>query len=47
MTNRTHKLLALVLAITLGFASLSLTGCGGSKQEQDNCYGKDMPVINQ
>lgn len=48
MTNRTNKLLSLFLAITLALATLGLTACGDSgKQEQDNCYGEDMPVINE
>lgn len=47
MNNRTNKFLSLLLAITLVFASLGLAACGGQqKQEQDNCYGEDMPVIN-
>ena len=28
-------------------AMLTLVGCGGSKDEQDNCYGEDMPVVNE
>jgi hypothetical protein len=33
--------------LTLVF-SLALMGCGGPAQdEQDNCYGDDMPVINE
>ena len=48
MTNRTNKLLSLILAITLALATLGLTACsGGSSEEQDNCYGEDMPVINE
>ena len=48
MKNRTTKFLSLFLAITLALATLGLTACGGeSKQEQDNCYGEDMPVINE
>lgn len=49
MNKRTNRLLTWVLAVTLAFASLGLAACGGgnSTQEQDNCYGDDMPVINQ
>ena len=47
MNNRTRKFLSMILAITLAFATLGLAGCGGGqKEEQDNCYGKDMPVVN-
>jgi len=28
--------------------TLTLTGCGGSSaDEQDNCYGDDLPVMNE
>ena len=48
MNKRTSRLLAWVLAITLAFASLGLAACGGnSTQEQDNCYGDDLPVVNE
>ena len=46
-TNRTHTLLSLLLVITLLLGSIALTGCTGSKDEQDNCYGEDMPVVNE
>ena len=54
MNKRTSKFLSLILAITLAFATLGLAACGGSNggsgsastQEQDNCYGDDMPVVN-
>ena len=42
---------ALVLALaafSLALSMFTLSGCGGSKaEEQDNCYGDDMPVINE
>ena len=54
MTNRTNKFLSLFLALVLAFCTFGLTACGGSnadaeeqEQEQDNCYGDDMPVINE
>lgn len=48
MQNRTHKFLSLFLAITLALGSITLVGCGGGGQaEQDNCYGEDMPVVNE
>lgn len=54
MNNRTSRFLSFILAITLAFATLGLAACGGtggdsgsgSTQEQDNCYGDDMPVVN-
>lgn len=40
--------LATLLTILVLVCSLALMGCGGSAQdEQDNCYGDDMPVINE
>lgn len=49
MNKRTNKLLAVALAITLALASLGLAACGGndSAQSQDNCYGEDLPVVNE
>ena len=48
MNKRSNKVLSLFLALVLAVGSLSLVGCGGNKaNEQDNCYGEDMPVINQ
>jgi hypothetical protein len=48
MNNRFHKFLSLFIAVALAFGSLTLAGCGGAKtDEQDNCYGEDMPVINE
>ena len=43
------KVLVLALAaFSLALSMFTLTGCGGSKaEEQDNCYGEDMPVINE
>lgn len=48
MNKRVRSLLSLFLAIMLALGSLSLVGCGPSGDaEQDNCYGDDMPVINE
>lgn len=48
MSKRTNKILSVLLALTLAIASMSLVACGGgSTQEQDNCYGEDMPVMNE
>ena len=48
MTDRTNKFLSLFLAIMLALATFGLTACGeDAAQEQDNCYGDDMPVINE
>lgn len=47
MNNRTNKFFSLVLAIALALATFGLAACGGGNtQEQDNCYGDDMPVVN-
>lgn len=47
--TRSHTIIALLLALVMAFGALSLAGCGGgsSSSEQDNCYGEDMPVINE
>ena len=42
-----HTLMTLLLAFALLMGSMTLVGCGGSKDEQDNCYGEDMPVVNE
>jgi hypothetical protein len=42
-----RKVVAALLSCTLALGSLSLVACGGSSQEQDNCYGEDMPVVNE
>lgn len=42
-----RKVVAILLSCTLALGSLSLAACGGNKQEQDNCYGEDMPVVNE
>lgn len=48
MNNRKHAFLSIFLAFVLALGSLTLAGCGGSNaDEQDNCYGEDMPVINE
>jgi hypothetical protein len=40
--------MVLFVAVALTLSTLTLAGCGGSsKDEQDNCYGEDMPVINE
>ncbi len=47
LSSRLNTLLSALLVIALTFGTLALAGCGGSKDEQDNCYGDDMPVINE
>ena len=43
-----RPLLTLLVAMALTLSALTLSGCGGSSaNEQDNCYGEDMPVINE
>ena len=43
-----RKLLSIFLSVTLACGALSLAACGGgASNEQDNCYGEDMPVINE
>lgn len=41
-------ILTLLLAFGITLGTLSLTACGGNKQadEQADCYGDDMPKIN-
>lgn len=46
--DRLRSLLMLFVAVALALSTLTLAGCGGSStDEQDNCYGEDMPVINE
>ena len=45
--HRFSSILTMLLAISLLFGSLTLVGCGSKTEEQDNCYGEDMPVINE
>ncbi|MDO4796848.1 MAG: hypothetical protein Q4A01_02385 [Coriobacteriales bacterium] len=57
MSKRLSSLIPILLAVVLALGSLTLVGCGGSSDdsskadanttEQDNCYGDDMPVINE
>ena len=47
MNSRFKSLMAALLAIMLVLGSFSLTACGGGNDEQDNCYGEDMPVVNE
>lgn len=48
MSKRFNAIVTLLLAVVLAFGSLALVGCGGGGDaEQDNCYGDDMPVINE
>ena len=51
-----RMLLALLLALSLGFSTTALVGCGGDEpqqsaaaadDEQDNCYGDDLPAVNK
>lgn len=46
MNDRIRSVLSMFLALVLALGALTLVGCGGSEDEQDNCYGEDMPVIN-
>jgi hypothetical protein len=46
MTGRKRSFISLFVVLALVMASLTMAGCG-SKNEQDNCYGEDMPVINK
>ena len=46
-SNRTHSLVSLLLVVSLLLGSLALAGCTGSKDEQDNCYGEDVPDVNE
>lgn len=46
--SRMKALTLVLLTLSLVFSLFTLAGCGGSKaEEQDNCYGDDMPVINE
>jgi hypothetical protein len=46
--ERLRSILTLLVAMALALSALTLVGCGGSSaEEQDNCYGEDMPVINE
>ncbi|MBQ6523118.1 MAG: hypothetical protein IJI12_00495 [Atopobiaceae bacterium] len=47
LKNRLHTVLSALLVMSLFFGSFALAGCKGSAEEQDNCYGEDMPVINE
>lgn len=47
MNKHAHALLSLLLALLLAVGSFTLVGCSGSDAEQDNCYGEDMPVVNE
>lgn len=51
-----RMLLALLLALSLGFSTTALVGCGGDEpqqstaaadDEQDNCYGDDLPAVKK
>ena len=51
-----RMLLALLLALSLGFSTTALIGCGGDEpqqstaaadDEQDNCYGDDLPAVKK
>jgi hypothetical protein len=46
--NPLRVLVLALVALSLALSMFTLAGCGGSKaEEQDNCYGEDMPVINE
>lgn len=47
-SSRMQRLLSLLVAVALVFGTFALAGCrGGGEDEQDNCYGEDMPVVNE
>ena len=46
-TSFTQKLISMFVAVSLLLGSVALVGCSGKKDEQDNCYGEDMPVVNE
>jgi hypothetical protein len=39
--------MSVLLAASLTFGSFALAGCNNAAEEQDNCYGEDMPVVNE
>lgn len=48
LSKRLKTLVSALFVVALAFGSLSLAACGGSSSnEQDNCYGDDMPVVNE
>jgi hypothetical protein len=47
ISDSARKVVAAILSCSLALGSLSLAACGGNSQEQDNCYGEDMPVVNE
>jgi|GEM_PF-3458321 len=47
MKKHIQTLVMLIATLSLVLGSFTLAGCSGSKDEQDNCYGEDMPVINE
>lgn len=46
MNQRTRSFISVFMAFLLVLSMTMLAGCTGSKDEQDNCYGEDMPVVN-
>ena len=49
MSKKLQSVLTFFVALSLVMGSLALTACGNSSSSsaQDNCYGEDMPVINE
>ena len=51
-TMRENKIFATIMTVLLAFGiclgTLSLTACGGDKRavEQADCYGDDLPKVN-
>jgi len=46
LNGTVHAMITMLLAFALLLGTMTLVGCG-SKDEQDNCYGEDMPVVNE
>lgn len=47
MKNRGRSLICMFVALMLVLSTFALAGCTGSSDEQDNCYGQDVPVVNE
>lgn len=47
MNKHLRSLLAFFVTLSLAFGSLALAGCTGGGNEQDNCYGEDMPAVKE
>ena len=53
MRAHISRLLSLLMVFSLVASTLTLTACGGdgdkkqAETEQDDCYGDDLPVVNE